>query len=69
LIEVQNDQFNNPFKLKQSTKREITRISRKGMVKQTGQIMENPKLRTKLNLLEEEVLLKIRIKEKKSSVL
>jgi hypothetical protein len=60
LIEVQRDQFSKPLRFKQPRKREIIRISRKGRVKQTGPIMQNPKMRTKLNLLKEEVLVKIR---------
>ena len=64
MIEVKRDQFNKPFKFKQPRKREILRISRREKVKQTGQIMENPKLRTKLNLPKEEVLLKIRIRRR-----
>jgi len=63
LIEVQNDQLNKPFKPKQPRRREITRIPRrKEKVNQIGQTMGNPKLKTKLNLLKEEVLLKIRTK-------
>jgi len=41
-------------------KRKIIRTSRKGRVKKTGPIMQDPKLRTKPNLLKEEVLAKIR---------
>ena len=45
-------------------KRKIIRTSRKGRVKKTGPIMQDPKLRTKPNLLKEEVLAKIRTRRR-----
>jgi len=64
LIEVLKEQFSKLFKFKQTRKREITRTSRKGRVNQTGKIIQDPNLTTKLNLLKEEVLEKIRTKRR-----
>jgi hypothetical protein len=64
LIEVLKDHLSKPFKLKQQRKKEIIKTPRKGRVNQTGPTIQNPRLITKLNLLKEEVLEKIRTRRR-----